>query len=306
LTASLLRARAPGKVNLCLFLGPLRPDGRHDLVSVVQSVSLADEVEMRAAPDGALGDEVVCAGVDGPNLALAALVAFRDATGWDGPPHRIVIEKRVPVAAGMGGGSADAAAVLRLAAHASGLGSPDLLHDLAADLGSDVPAALEPGRALVTGAGERVARLPAPAAGLGVLVLPAAGELSTADVFAEADRLGLPRSSQDLEERLALVSDHLRIGELSTGLMVNDLEPAARSLHPGVGDALDEARAAGAEHVLVSGSGPTVCGLFLGSDGPERAAHAAESLDGRRPAAVVATLVGAGFGDPWTGQDEKT
>src|SRR3954471_19953356 len=118
---------------MCLYLGGVRSgDGRHELVSVMQSVTLADEVTMEAA--GA-GDEVVCPGVEGPNLALDALRAFRAATGWDGPPQRITIAKRVPVAAGMGGGSGDAAAALRLAARAAGVEDDDLLRRLAATLG---------------------------------------------------------------------------------------------------------------------------------------------------------------------------
>ena len=115
-----LYARAPGKVNLSLFVGAPRADGLHPLVSVVQAVTVADELTLAPAPDGATGDEVVCPGVDGPNLAGRALAAFRAATGWDAPPQRLEIVKRVPIAAGMGGGSADAAAALRLAAHAAG------------------------------------------------------------------------------------------------------------------------------------------------------------------------------------------
>jgi hypothetical protein len=119
MSAEPLRERAPGKVNLSLFIGPTRAsDGRHELVSVMQSVTLADDHTLEPAPDGAGADEVVCPGVDGDNLALDALRAFRAATGWDAPPQRLTIAKRVPVAAGMGGGSGDAAAALRLAARA--------------------------------------------------------------------------------------------------------------------------------------------------------------------------------------------
>jgi 4-diphosphocytidyl-2-C-methyl-D-erythritol kinase len=203
----------------------------------------------------------------------------------------VTIAKRVPVAAGMGGGSADAAAVLRLAAKTSGLGSADLLHDLAAELGADVPAALTPGRALVTGAGENVRPLDAAADSPAILVLPSQEQLSTAAVFAEADRLGLPRSAADLDERLAAVSSAVDGPGLPRELMVNDLEPAARSLRSSIDEALDAARAAGADVALVSGSGPTVVGLFLGAGGEERAREAAASLEGRRPAAVVALPV---------------
>src|SRR5687767_8265130 len=113
-----LRCLAPGKVNLCLFIGRPRADGYHPLVSLVQPVSLADELEL--GPAAGSEDEIVCPGVAGENLAARALDRFRSATGWDGAPVRITIAKHVPVMAGMGGGSADAAAALRLAAAAAG------------------------------------------------------------------------------------------------------------------------------------------------------------------------------------------
>src|SRR5436305_146296 len=134
-----LRTRAPGKVNLCLFVGEPREDGLHPLVSVVQALSLADELTLEPAGEG---DEVVCAGVQGPNLAGRALELFRDQTGWDAPPQRLTIEKRIPVAAGMGGGSSDAAATLRLAAHAAGVAVPA---GLSPRLGADVASLLRPG-----------------------------------------------------------------------------------------------------------------------------------------------------------------
>ena len=140
-----LRCLAPGKVNLCLYVGAPREDGLHPLVSVVQPVSLADELTLEPAR-GATADEVVCPGVEGDNLAGAALAAFRAATGWDAPPQRLTIRKRVPVAAGMGGGSGDAAAALRLAAHAAGVADrARCCCELAARLGGDVPSQVAPG-----------------------------------------------------------------------------------------------------------------------------------------------------------------
>lgn len=281
--------RAPAKINLCLFLGPTRvADGRHELVSVMQSLTLADDVALGPAPAGATGDEVVCPGVEGPNLAGAALAAFRAATGWDAPPQRLEIVKRVPVAAGMGGGSGDAAAALRLAARASGLGDEALLRELAAGLGADVPAQVRPGRALATGAGEGVEPL-ADAAPLGVLVLPVARALSTAAVYAEADRQGLARTPAELAERLAAVRAALDAGgALPIELLVNDLAPAALALAPEIAAALAQARTAGADLALLSGSGPTALGLFLGDDGERRARAAAAALADRRPAPAVA------------------
>ena len=292
---------APGKVNLCLFLGPTRADGLHTLVSVVQAVSLADELRLEAAPVGASGDEVVCDGVAGPNLAAAALAAYREQTGWDGPPVRLTIVKRVPVAAGMGGGSSDAAAALRLidrwvgrdrslAAH--GPARAAALRAIAPRLGADVPALLEPGPALVGGAGEEVVAL-APLSPMSILVLPSTERLSTPDVFREADRLGLGRSDAELAERRAAVQTALRsAGALPADLLHNDLEPAARSLCPSIGAALEAALEAGAVRAMVSGSGPTVFGLL--PDGPGDALEP-------RAAALADRYPGAAVVRPWAG-----
>ena len=116
-----LSEQAPAKINLGLTLGPVREDGRHLLVTVMQPVALIDRVRLIPTVLGAGADEVLCAGVEGDNLALAALAAFRERTGWRGAPVRLEIDKRIPVAAGMAGGSADAGAALRLAARAAGI-----------------------------------------------------------------------------------------------------------------------------------------------------------------------------------------
>jgi 4-diphosphocytidyl-2-C-methyl-D-erythritol kinase len=303
-----LRALAPGKTNLCLFLGGARGDGLHELVSVIEPLSVADELTLERLPGGAslaaaigasdMGcaageDEVVCGGVEGPNLADEALAAFRAASGWDGPPLRLTIVKRVPVAAGMGGGSGDAAAALRLVARAAGRPDADpLLARLAPRLGADVPSQLAPGPVLVGGAGEQVRALPS-LPPHGVLVLPSPHALATRDVFREADRLGLPRPADELAVRRAEVETALARGELPP--LVNDLEPPARSLCPSIGDALAAARAAGAEHALVSGSGPAVVGLFHGADGPAAAEAAAHELRERFPGAVGTQPVDAAF-----------
>src|SRR5829696_2527419 len=196
-----LRCRAPGKVNLTLYVGAPRADGLHPLVSVVQSLSLADELTLEPAGGRGriTGDEVVCPGVEGENLAGTALAAFRTATGWDAPPQRLTIDKRVPVAAGMGGGSGDAAAALRLAAYAAGVDDTGLLLTLAARLGGDVPSQVAPGRTLMTGAGERVRALPPPG-GLALAILPSEHGLSTPAVYREFDRLGVQRTLEELAE----------------------------------------------------------------------------------------------------------
>jgi 4-diphosphocytidyl-2-C-methyl-D-erythritol kinase len=298
------RVLAPAKVNLGLFLGPAREqDGRHELVTVMQSISLADELSLEHAPAGVEHDEVVCPGVPGApgeNLAARALAAFRTATGWNAPPLRLKIVKRIPVAAGLGGGSADAAGALRLARHASGLGDDDaLLRELGAALGADVPAQIAPGRWLAGGAGELLEALPDPnPASFGLLVLPAVGGLSTAAVYAEADRLGLGRSTEALEQRRSALRRALELSAsvpAARELLENDLAPAAISLCPEIAAVLSEARDAGAEIALVSGSGPTVLGLFPHANGLGRAVRAAAGLQGRAPVPICATPVDAAF-----------
>jgi 4-diphosphocytidyl-2-C-methyl-D-erythritol kinase len=249
---------APAKINVCLFVGPQRGDGRHELVTIFQPIALQDEVLLQPARE----DEVICEGVEGPNLAAAAVSAFRAATGF-ADPVRITITKRIPVAGGMAGGSADAAATLRLLARHSGL-TPDL-HAIAAQLGADVPGQVAPARYLATRAGERLEPLDA-AAPYGVLVLPAAEPLSTAAVFRQAAAMGLRRSPENLAERLAAV--RAALPDLPDELAVNDLEPAALALMPEIGERMERARAAGADHVMLSGSGPTVLGLFRDPEAP--------------------------------------
>jgi 4-diphosphocytidyl-2-C-methyl-D-erythritol kinase len=307
---SVLRSLAPAKVNLGLFLGPRRRlDGRHELATVMQSVSLADELELEPGPAGAGRDEIVCAGVPGDpedNLAARALAAFRERTGWEAPPLRLRIIKRIPVAGGLGGGSADAGAALRLAASASGLGDAATLHELAAGLGADVPAQVSPGRWLAWGAGEELARLPDPGATFELLVLPLAGGLSTAAVYEEADRLGLQRDEHEiagLREQLGSALAHGAPLPAASELLHNDLQHAAVSLCPPIAEALSEAREAGAPLAIVSGSGPTVLGLFPragdGSQGASSpAARAAARLAGRTPAALVASAADRRFAGP--------
>jgi len=249
-----MQIHAPAKLNLCLYLGARRDDGLHELCSLFEPLALGDRIEVSEAAE----DEVICAGVEGENLALRALAALREH-GWESPPLRIEIEKRTPVAAGLGGGSADAAAVLRLAA-----GEVADLEQIAAALGADVPSQLTPALSLVRGAGESIERLPEPKRHA-VVLLPGGGGLSTAEVFAEADRLGLGRGEGALEELAQRLRPAAGAGASPLAypeLLANDLEPAARSLRPEIGAALDALRDAGAPLALLTGSGPTAFGLF--------------------------------------------
>ena len=281
------QVRAPGKVNLCLFLGPTRHDGRHELVTLFESVSLADELFACTKPRPP--DTVHCDELDDPNLAAVALERLR-ARGWDAPPLRLEIAKRIPVAGGMGGGSADAAAVLRLANDLQPL-PEEVLARVAAELGADVPSQLAPGLALGTGAGERVDPHP-PLAPHTLLILRLAHRLSTREVYAEADRLCLSRESAELDRKLDEVRAALSGGgTLPAALLVNELQPAALSLLPPIAEALDAALKAGADHALVSGSGPTVAAVFWGDDGAQRARGSAAKLRERFPGVTTAVPV---------------
>jgi 4-diphosphocytidyl-2-C-methyl-D-erythritol kinase len=273
---------APAKLNLCLYLGAAREDGLHELCSLFEPLALADLVRVSPAER----DEVICPGVEGENLAAKALAGLRER-GWEREPLRIEIEKRVPVAAGLGGGSGDAAAVLRLAA-----GEVADLPQLALELGADVPSQLRPSLALVRGAGERLEPLPEPAEHAAVL-LPGGGGLSTAAVFAEADRLGLGRGEAELDELAARLRRVAGAGASPLSypdLLVNDLEPAALSLRPDIGEALEALRAAGAPKAILSGSGPTAVGLFGDLAAAEAAAAEIPTEEAIVSAAGRATL----------------
>lgn len=284
-----LATRAFGKLNLCLILGPLREDGYHELVSAVLPLDLADTVTIEAWTGDS--DQVVCPGVEGDNLASKAIASWRSLSGWDGAPVRVTIKKRIPVAAGMGGGSADAAAALRLVAAFAGREDDALLTEIAPTLGADVPPLLHGGPTLVRGTGTEVLQLPTPQTA-GYLILPSNAGLSTPVVFRQAGEMGLRRSQADLD----LISESLQAAAKDEGwgfppelLGVNDLGPAAAVLEPSVSEALSEAREAGADQAFVTGSGPTVIGYFHGNEGPMRAAAAAEALGGRVPGAIACT-----------------
>ncbi len=266
-------------------------------MSVVQPTTLGDKLTLE--PGEGEEDVVVCPGVEGDNLAARALEAFRAATRWHAPALRLTITKRVPVAAGMGGGSGDAAATLRLAAAAAGIDPGDArMQRIAMGLGADVPSQLAPERCLMTGIGEGVRLLGDPAP-IGVLVVPSPHGLSTPDVYAEFDRLGLGRDSDELDRLSGQVPGAACDSSLlAERLLHNDLEAPARSLCPPIGDALADVRAAGAVRAMVAGSGPTVFGLFPGPDGPDHARAAADMLRERHPGALAATPVGRAFAAP--------
>jgi 4-diphosphocytidyl-2C-methyl-D-erythritol kinase len=175
-------AQAQAKINLALVVGPLRPDGKHEVVSVLAPLELADRIELQAA------DELTVAGFDQDTLVRAALESLAAASSSD-PRWRVTIEKRIPVAAGLGGGSSDAAAALGLvnATLAKPL-APERLHELATALGADVPFFLEPGPKLARADGTQLEALEFESNFVVLLLLPRSStKSSTADVYAAFD-----------------------------------------------------------------------------------------------------------------------
>ena len=257
--------RVPGKVNLYLAVGDRRDDGYHELTTVFHAVSLLDEVTVSTADVLSLelsGEGVESLPTDERNLAWRAAELMADHVGR-APDVAISIEKSIPVAGGMAGGSADAAAVLVAMNTLWELGVPRRdLHTLAAQLGSDVPFALHGGTALGTGRGEELATVLARNTFHWVLAF-ADGGLSTPAVFAEIDRLretaGAGRQEpprlDDPEPVLAALASGDPV-ELAP-LLGNELQPAALSLDPGLRRTLRAGEAAGALAGIVSGSGPT-------------------------------------------------
>jgi 4-diphosphocytidyl-2-C-methyl-D-erythritol kinase len=291
-----LSIAAPGKLNLCLYLGPTRDDGLHEIASLFESVSLHDTLTVRELEDGE--DRVICERIPGENLAGRALSACRETGLLSGPPLELTIEKRIPVAAGMGGGSADAAAALRLVGELEGH-PVAAFTEVAFSLGADVPSQLTPGASLVHGAGERVVQIDPrcfeEADRTYVIVAQSIG-LSTADVFAQADRIEL--ADDDIVDRENTLLEAISGGvDFTTlcDLVENALEPAIVALRPELAGIPGTLRSAGARCAAFTGSGPTCFGIF---ETRASAEIATAKLNADGFIAHLATPVGADFADP--------
>ena len=304
-------ATAPGKVNVSLRVGPLRPDGYHDVASVYLAVSLTETVTAVAREDGEITVGPCPRHVslvdthdvpwDESNLAHRAAALLRERAGLDADAHGVDLQvaKQVPVAGGMGGGSADAAAALVACSTLWDTGlTRSALAEIAAELGADVPFSVVGGAAVGLGTGTDLtpvaARNP-----VHLVVVPADGGLSTPVVFETLDRL---RAEGTLEEPRAVEvnQDVVRALAMADPLdlalaMDNDLQTPAVSLFPELSDVLDLGLDEGALRGMVSGSGPTL--LFVARDEheAERLATAVKERTGIEAIPVHGPVHGAGL-----------
>jgi 4-diphosphocytidyl-2-C-methyl-D-erythritol kinase len=273
--------RVPAKINLHLGVGPVRKDGFHELVTVYHAVSLYDEVVVEAADALTVrvsGEGAADVPVDQDNLAARAVRSVAAVLGRD-PAVAITIRKGIPVAGGMAGGSADAAAAL-VAVDALWGGGLDriTLEGLAAGLGSDVAFLLHGGSALGTGRGEAIS----PVLGTGEyhwVLAVAEGGLSTPAVYAELDRLRAAEDLPPIGEPDGVLAA-LRAGDVVAlgTVLANDLQPVALRMRPQLARVLDTGRELGAVGSVVSGSGPTVAMLARSANESVRIASALAGL----------------------------
>lgn len=276
--AERIRVRAPGKINLALRVGGVQPDGYHPLATVFQAVSLFDELEVWPAPAGRRtlhvhGDQAELVPLGADNLALRAARLLARHVGLNGGVA-MSLRKKIPVTGGMAGGSADAAAALVACATLWHIDvNPDELAVLAGELGADVPFCLLGSTALGRGRGDELVPMLSRGSYHWVLALPDA-ELATPEVFRRFDELN-PEAGAAPEVPAGLLAGLASgdIGQVADNL-VNDLQPAALSLCPHLGEVLDAGLSAGALAGIVSGSGPTCAFLAENEDAAVRLSNA--------------------------------
>lgn len=271
----MLKVEAHAKINLTLDVVGKRPDGYHELRTIMHEIPLCDELTLDFDAEGLSCTSNLPYIKNDSNLALRAAVSFYERTGID-EGLRISVEKHTPVGAGLGGGSADAAAVLNALndRHGDPLSKDELLA-LGAKLGADVPFCMVGGCALCEGIGEKMTELPTLPRCHIVLVKPAAS-LSTADMFARLDRMGKNALHPDTDACIAA----LRSGDLIelAKRMFNSMESAAGRVAE-IAEAKNELLRMGALGACMSGSGSSVVGLF---DDRKVAESAADGCRGYR------------------------
>lgn len=291
-----VRVRVPAKINLSLQVGDLRPDGYHELATVFQAVSLFDEVTASTAPEGSitasvkgLGADQIGLGLD--NLAVRAAHLLRDRFGDPELGVALRIKKRIPVAGGMAGGSADAAGALLTCSVLWDLDTaPTDLAELAAELGSDVPFSLAGGTALGRGRGETLVPLLSRGVYHWALAIADRG-LSTPKVFRRFDEMLAAGELANLECDERGVLNALATGDaaLLADHLCNDLAAPAIDMFPQLANILASGRAAGALGGMISGSGPTCAFLCATESDAVSVAAALKSVPG-----VVSTLRASG------------
>ena len=278
---AVVEVAAPAKVNLSLLVGPLRSDGFHEVFTAMVPVTLADLVTARPAPAGA-GLMVECAVAPGEDNLAARVVRELERRLERTFDVRLSITKRVPAAAGLGGGSSDAAAALTAVARLFALDLPARLrYEVAGAVGSDVPFFLWPGPQLAMGRGTVLKEIGLPEPLHVVIALPALA-LPTADVYRWFSERPTPKRTA-LAERQAFVG---RTQRLVAGLAAarrprdlaafieNDLEAPVVARHPLIAELAERLRAAGALAATMSGSGSSVFGLFASAARAQRACAA--------------------------------
>jgi 4-diphosphocytidyl-2-C-methyl-D-erythritol kinase len=287
---------APAKVNLFLRVLGLRPDGYHELETLILPVSLADRLEVHADSDPSFrtlsfsldvsGDPELVRGVprDETNLVVRAGMALAERAGVRGFAD-VSLEKRIPSAAGLGGGSSDAAAALVVLNElwACGLDA-EALRDVGASVGSDVPALMAGGPVLARGRGERVERAPVGPLSLALVTFPFG--VSTPDAFRWWDEAGGPVGPDP-----GALPESARYQDEGFGAsLFNDLEGPVIRRHPEIGEAKRAMLEGGALGALMTGSGPTVFGLLADPDArlDPSAEREIEAVAGRPPAYVTA------------------
>lgn len=265
--------RAPAKLNLTLDVGPVQPNGLHEIRSVMADLQLADDLEFRPSrgPFGVANDRLAVP--ERANLAWRAAMALRpELTGWN-----IFVRKRVPVQAGLGGGSADAAAALRGVARImmqSGVSMVDArLFMIASQLGSDVAACLVPGLKIVRGTGERVEQIAAPAPPWGLLLLQPRSRVPTSHAYRMLDQSrssGTPQLGPDNSREIC---DAYTSGDLdrASALMHNDFQSVIEAAFADIREARERLLGAGAIAALLCGSGSCVAGFFNSRENAESA-----------------------------------
>lgn len=287
----MVRVEAPAKINLSLGVGPIGDDGFHPLTTVFAALDLRDVLTLAPADDltlqvSGVGADLVPTGPD--NLAARAFALMAERFELPTPGATLTLDKSIPVAGGMAGGSADAAATLVAVDAWAGLGlTSHELVTLAAELGSDVPFCVVGGVQLGTGRGHLLEPVASTGSWTWVIAVVSGG-LSTPTVYRRFDELHPEGCS--LEPPSALI-DAVAAGDVASlaAHVRNDLADAAVDLRPELGDVLDAGKRHGALASMVSGSGPT-CAFLC--DGPDAATHLARALEAED--AVVATHVTVG------------